>query len=141
MKLSHVIILLVCAALLTVSAVLFVFSLQTKLPAGTRTLPYLFQVSEYPGIDAATDIFRLGAIPPGSSSYRTIELADPLNTSRTVTVMVRGKGAEWLAVTPPTLTLPGVITITASPPADARIGAYKGQILIIPGNVTGEVNY
>jgi hypothetical protein len=135
MRLSRVLVLLCVVALLSVAVAFFFFSYANRLPAGTKHLPYLFHISSTPGIDAGTDIFRLGAVQPGGVSYRSLILG---GTGDVVTVFVRGEGSEWLSVEPPSAVLPANVTITLSAPGDAAVGSYRGEILVLPGNYTSQ---
>lgn len=135
MRLVALVLVLVFAAIIVSGATVLLHELRkSALPPDTTGVPYLFTVSESLGVDVGTDIFRLGALKPGTSSYRSLSISDAFmqttGNQYRVRVWARGKGSEWLIIEPSEATTPAEVRVTAAPPAEAPLGEYRGYIYV-----------
>ncbi len=135
MKVANLVILLGLATVVASGCAYLLFSWnEDRLPPNATAIPYLFTVSDALGVDAGTDIFRLGKLMPGTSSHRTLLVTDPLSMSigapHTVRVWVRGEGSEWLTVSPSEGLTPVDVLVTLTVPQGAAHGEYRGEIVV-----------
>lgn len=135
MNLKHALFLLGAAAVLTALVVFMFYSYERHVtPPNTRTLPYMFSVAEVAGVDVGTDLFRLGAVPPGSAAHRTLHVSDPFDFEsgepRMVRITAKGQGSEWLVIEPSEALLPLDAKITVRVPDDAPLGTYEGLLYV-----------
>ena len=137
MELRRFLVLAFVAMLLTVGALFFFLPRSPALPPGAQTLPYRFSVADGPGIDAGTDVFRLGQVAPGGTSWRTLSIENTITsiapdnkTVRRARVYAIGNGARWLTFEPSFVTLPASVKVTLGAPDSAEKGLYKGVIVV-----------
>jgi hypothetical protein len=135
MSFARAVLVLVTAAILTSAITVLLFQMNAeRLPANAELLPYTFSVGERNGIDAGTDIFRLGMLQPGNSAYRSLTVSNVLlqGESQDVRLIARGKGSEWITITPQNGSVPLTAKIQVDVPLDAPYGVYEGNIIVIP---------
>lgn len=137
MKLSVLIALMLALALVSSGSVYLIYKHSDITPPALQKVPYYFKVNSTIGFDVGNDLLRLGQLTPGSQSSRNLSIKDTVAeitgkpSVDSVTFMAKGSGSEWITFDPPIVTLPGDVSIIVSPPADAKIGVYKGEILVI----------
>ena len=133
MKRPTLILLLLTAALLSSSAVVWVYANQdiVWLADAKQTIPYHFTVDEQVGVDVATDRFRLGAVTEGSTNRRSLFLsAEGMRQAR---IRVTGDGRGLLR--PENATVPlqngsAEVEFRVSVPEGAPMGEYEGDIVV-----------
>jgi hypothetical protein len=139
MDIRRFLILAFALALATVGLMLFVLPKPLAPPQGSQTLPYQFTVADNPGVDLGTDVFRLGQVTPGGSSWRTLTIENTITsiaadnrTVRRAKVYAIGKGARWLVLEPSVVTLPAEVKVTLKVSSSAELGIYRGVIVVEP---------
>ena len=143
MKLGTLILYALLASAITAGILLVIYNVtRPELVPGTQVLPYEFSVADYPGIDVGIDIFRLGAVTPSASSFRTLSITDPyagvLNDTATaqqakrVRIVAVGEGSRWITIVPSVTLVPAVVNVSVAVPPDAKHDVYKGALLVIP---------
>ena len=139
MRFVAVLVLAFCVMLVTVSVVYTLVKSKETFPPGTQSMAYQFTIDSVPGVDTRRDIFRLGQVTPGGSSWRLLSIDAGLGSMtreeqgmRQVIVVARGDGAQWLLITPGLLTLPGDANISLRPSLDAPVGTYSGILHVVP---------
>jgi hypothetical protein len=139
MKLVQVLFLFLAVALLTSIGVYLLAQRSAEFPDGTQSIPYTFSIGENPGVDVGTDVFRLGQVRPGGSSWRELSIGpsggDALANEAErpeYAVVARGAGSTWLIIEPAIIKVPGNVNITLAAPETAEMGRYEGLLYVVP---------
>lgn len=135
MRLAYLVVLLGLVTVVVSASTYFLFAWNSaRLPPNSTAIPYLFTVADALGVDAGTDIFRLGKLMPGTSSQRTLLVTDPFAQStgnpHEVRVWARGEGSEWLVLTPASGITPIDVVVTLTIPEGAAYGEYRGELIV-----------
>lgn len=130
MKISRVILILIAAALISVSSTIYYYS--NYIVYETRTIPMDVKVSDHMGFNLDTDMLHFGiSTSPGSAS-RKITVLNTYKADIRVAIKKSGTMAEWVT--------PGKHSFSLEPDEKQEIEFMLDVPPGVPaGNYTGEV--